>query len=224
MTVSHDHRRFSGKAPAGAGARAADGANASGPPSRPRSRRTLLLLLAVCIAPVLASYFTYYVIQPTGGSTNYGTLITPQRPIPSTLALRNDAGQVVAMPTLKGKWLMLSVDASACDGRCLQKLYYMRQVRLTQNAERDRVQVLWLRTDDQPVPQKIRDAYGDARFYVADAAALRAWLQPANGDAIDRHIYLVDPNGNLMMRFPDNPDPSRIKRDLTRLLKWSGIG
>lgn len=191
---------------------------------KPRSRRTLVLLLTVCVAPVLASYFTYYVIKPTGGSTNYGALIAPQRPLPSTLALRNDAGQVVAMPTLKGKWLMLSVDASACDGRCLQKLYYMRQVRLTQNTERDRVQVLWLRTDDQPVPQKIRDAYGDAQFYVADAAALDAWLQPATGDSIDRHIYLVDPNGNLMMRFPDNPDPSRIKQDLTRLLKWSGIG
>ncbi|MGI4859806.1 MAG: SCO family protein [Janthinobacterium lividum] len=219
MTLAND-RRSAGNTVTG---RTGEGDRRAVAP-KARGRWTLVLLLAVCIAPVLASYFTYYVIKPAGGSTNYGSLIAPQRPLPSTLALRNDAGQVVAMPTLKGKWLMLSVDASACDGRCLQKLYYMRQVRLTQNTERDRVQVVWLRTDDRPVPQKIRDAYGDAQFYVADAAALGAWLRPARGDSIERHIYLVDPNGNLMMQFPDDPDPSRIKQDLTRLLKWSGIG
>lgn len=196
-----------------------------------RSRRTLFLLLAVCIAPVLASYFTYYVVKPKGAATNYGTLIEPQRPIPSSLAVRNDEGQIIAMPTLKGKWLMISVDASACDGRCLQKLYYMRQVRETQGAEKDRVEAVWLRTDDQPVPEAIRKAYGGTQFYVAEAHALADWLPVDAGgavansdDGIDDHIYLVDPNGNLMMRFPKNPDPSKIKQDLTKLLKWSGIG
>ena len=38
------------------------------------------------------------------------------------------------------------------------------------------------------------------------------------------HIYLVDPLGNLMLRFPRDPDPSRMIKDLQRLLRYSRIG
>ena len=40
----------------------------------------------------------------------------------------------------------------------------------------------------------------------------------------DKGIYLVDPLGHVMMRFPDDPDPSRMKKDLGKLLKWSRVG
>ena len=46
---------------------------------------------------------------------------------------------------------------------------------------------------------------------------------PAAG-AITNHIYVIDPLGNLMMRFPRDPDPSRMLEDLQRLLKVSRIG
>ena len=53
--------------------------------------------------------------------------------------------------------------------------------------------------------------------------ALLAASFPAERSASD-HIYLVDPLGNLMMRFPREPDPSRVIKDLQRLLKASGFG
>jgi hypothetical protein len=74
------------------------------------------------------------------------------------------------------------------------------------------------------VPEVVRQAYGDTRVLVADPAALGAWLPPGPGTSLNQHIFLIDPNGNLMMRFPNNPDPGKIKNDLTKLLKWSGIG
>ena len=40
------------------------------------------------------------------------------------------------------------------------------------------------------------------------------------GSAAD-HIFVVDPLGHLMMRFPPNPDPSRMLKDLSRLLRQS---
>jgi cytochrome oxidase Cu insertion factor (SCO1/SenC/PrrC family) len=187
-------------------------------------RWTLLLIALVCGAPIAISYFTYYVIKPKGGTTSYGALIEPQRTIPSTLMVTGDDGREVPLASLKGRWLMISVNGGACDEACVKKLYFMRQVRATQGQERERVVTVWLRTDDASVPAVVKTAYPDTRMLRADPASVAAWL-PATGTTKDTdHIFLVDPNGNLMMRFPANPDPSKIKQDVTKLLKWSNIG
>jgi cytochrome oxidase Cu insertion factor (SCO1/SenC/PrrC family) len=189
-----------------------------------RGRWMLLLIALICGAPIALSYFTYYVIKPKGGSTSYGTLIEPQRTIPSALTVTGDDGHEVPLDSLRGRWLMISVDGSACNEACVQKLYFMRQVRATQGAERERVLTVWLRTDDAGVPAVVRSAYPDTRVLRADPASLAAWLPATDATHDTDHIYLVDPNGNLMMRFPAHPDPSKIKQDVTKLLKWSRIG
>lgn len=189
-----------------------------------RGRWMVLLIALVCAAPVIASYLAYYVFKPAGGRTNYGTLIEPQRPIAETLIVKDEAGKPMKLASLRGRWLMIVVDGSACDDACATKLYFMRQVRATQAGERERVQTIWLRTDANPVPAAIKAAYPDTQMLVADPAALAAWLPAQPDTRMTDHIYLVDPNGNLMMRFPKSPDPSKIKADVTKLLKWSSIG
>jgi len=42
--------------------------------------------------------------------------------------------------------------------------------------------------------------------------------------SVSDHIYLVDPLGNLMMRFPREADPSRVIKDIQRLLRASSFG
>jgi cytochrome oxidase Cu insertion factor (SCO1/SenC/PrrC family) len=189
-----------------------------------RGRWTLLLIAVVCLAPIAISYFMYYVVKPKGGTTNYGALIEPQRPIPDGLTATDANGHTVALDTLRGRWLMISVDGGACGQPCVTKLYYMRQVRATQGEERERIVTVWLRTDGAPVAEVLKTAYPDTRMLRADPAALAQWLPATNATKDTDHIYLVDPNGNLMMRFPANPDPSKIKSDITKLLKWSRIG
>ncbi len=189
-----------------------------------RGRWMLFLIALICGAPIAISYFTYYVIKPKGGSTSYGALIEPQRTIPSSLMVTGDDGREVPLASLRGRWLMISVDGGACDEACVHKLYFMRQVRATQGAERERVVTVWLRSDDANVPAVVRSAYPDTRMLRADGAAVAAWLPATDTTKDTDHIYLVDPNGNLMMRFPDHPDPSKIKQDVTKLLKWSSIG
>ncbi len=202
--------------------RASGRARAAG--SWQRGRWTLLLLALVCAAPAIAAYFLYYVVRPSGGTTNYGALIEPQRPIPAGLVVTGEGGARMPLASLRGRWLLVSVDGSACDKACVTKLYFMRQVRAAQGLERGRVVEVWLRTDAGPVAPVIRHAYPDTRMLVADPAQLAAWLPVDAGTQLGDHIFIVDPNGNLMMRFPKNPDPSRIRVDVTKLLKWSGIG
>ena len=99
----------------------------------------LLLLALVCAAPVIASYLMYYVFKPTGGTTSYGALIEPQRPIPGELMVTDEKGQPMPLTALRGKWLMVIVNGSDCNEQCATRLYFMRQVRALQSAERERV-------------------------------------------------------------------------------------
>ncbi len=189
-----------------------------------RGRWVVLALFLICAAPVIASYFTYYVIKPRGGSTNYGALIDPQRPIPPTLTGTDERGREVALASLRGVWLLVMENGSLCDDACARKLYFMRQVRATQGGERQRITMVWLRSDAGSVDAKLLAAYPDTRRFIVDPAAVEAWLPADKGTQARDHIYLVDPSGNLMMRFPKDPDPSKIKNDMTKLLKWSSIG
>lgn len=197
---------------------------ASRPASHWRRYRTLYLLLAVCVAPVLASYTAYYLLPPSG-RTNYGTLVEPQRPLPA-LSLRRLDGTAVQAASLRGSWLMVQVDGGACDAACEQKLWKMRQVRLTTGKDADRVQRLWLIVDEAPLATLVMREYDGTLFLRARADELAAFLPlPAEPEAgLAGPIWLIDPLGNLMLRWPKDADPSRMKKDLIKLLKTSKIG
>lgn len=188
-----------------------------------RARLTMLLVLLVCAAPVIASYFTYFVIRPQG-RTNYGTLITPTRSIPADLGLRTLAGQPVDSASLKGQWLLMVVGPSTCDAACDRRLFMQRQLREMLGKDSGRLDKVWLITDGgQPAPALLAAAQAAPalRIFHADTAAVSRWLAPAAGHALPDHLYLVDPMGEWMMRMPAEPDPARVKRDLERLMRAS---
>jgi hypothetical protein len=187
-----------------------------------RGRLKMLLVLLVCAAPVIASYFTYFVIRPQSRS-NYGTLVLPTRSLPD-LPLRGLDGAPVAARTLRGQWLLVAVGPSACDAECDKRLFMQRQLREMLGKERDRLDKVWFITDEGPLAPQLRAAVqaGPALTVLrVDRAALARWLEPAPGHALDEHLYIVDPMGEWMMRVPPQPEPGRVKRDLDRLLRAS---
>lgn len=193
------------------------------PEVKKRTHWTLFLVIAVCAAPMILSYFTYYVIKPQG-RTNYGDLIDPRAyPIPE-LGITTLDGQPASLKDYEGKWIMLQADAAACPKRCTDKLLWQRQVRLTQGKDMDRIERVWLVTDDQPLETVLMKEYDGTHILRVDAGKLSAWLPVEQGTAAADHIYMIDPLGNLMMRFPKDPDPNKIKKDITKLLKASRIG
>lgn len=198
-------------------------------PERPRdARRTragrikLLLVLLACAAPVLASYYTYYVLRPQG-RTNYGDLIQPSRSLPA-LPLRTLDGQPLDAAALRGQWLLLALGPAECSAECQKRLYLQRQLREMLGRERDRIDKIWLVTDDAELSAPLRAALAadpSLRVLRVPHDALAGWLQAQPGHALDEHLYLVDPMGEWMMRVPANPQPARVKRDLERLLRAS---
>ena len=185
-------------------------------------RLKMPLIWAVCAAPVVASYLSYYVVKPQG-RINHGTLITPPKPMAAEpgLAFTDLQGQAVAPQALQGQWLLVSVAGGACDAACERQLYLQRQLREVLGRDKDRVDRVWLIPDQAEVRPALLPALAQAWTLRVDAARLSQWLQADAGQTLSSHLYLVDPRGDWMMRFPADADPVRIKKDLMRLLKAS---
>ena len=185
-------------------------------------RLKMLAVLAVCAAPVIASYVAYYVVRPDARS-NYGQLVQPSRSLPE-LELTDLEGRRVPSRSLLGQWLLVAVGPAGCDAACEKRLFAQRQLREMLGRERDRLDKVWLVTDRAPLRETLRAALTAAPATTvlrADGAAISAWLAPENGHAIEDHLYVVDPMGEWMMRMPVDADPAKVKRDLERLLRAS---
>jgi hypothetical protein len=188
-----------------------------------QGRLRMLLVLAVCAAPVIASYLTYFFIRPDTRS-NYGQLVLPTRSLPEDLALTRLDGTAVAARSLRGQWLLVAVGPATCDAACDQRLFAQRQFREMLGRERERVDKVWLITDKAPLSPALAAAIAAKPEVTAlrvDPQALGRWLAPAAGQALPDHLYIVDPMGEWMMRLPSQPDPGKTKRDLERLLRAS---
>jgi len=173
------------------------------PEARRRSRRTLLLIAAVSIAPVVASYTAYYLF-PRDKQVNYGELL-PTRAAP-------DAG---ALAEFKGRWVVVLSSPGACDASCKAALYATRQARTIQGREMERVARVWLASDAAAPDPALLSEHPDL---AVRPGTLDAW--PEGGG----RIYLVDPLGNLVLAWPREPDIKKMAQDLGRLLKASRIG
>ena len=204
-------------------------------------RLKMLLLFLVCAAPVVASYVTFYFVKPDQ-RINYGELLEV-KPLPDAALTLLD-GKPFKLSEFNGKWLLLTLDGGECADACTKKLYNMRQVRTALGKDRDRVERAWIITDDaQLSTMTMREYDGTRMLRTRDSALLRAfpaaamavngatnatnnatnYANSAKGIPSD-HIYLIDPLGNLVLRFPKNEEPARMKKDLDRLLKYSRIG
>lgn len=186
-------------------------------------RLKMFAVLAVCAAPVVASYLTYFVIKPEG-RTNYGTLIQPTHSMPPALPLHTLDGQPVQAASLKGQWLLVVAGPSACAADCEQRLYAQRQLREMLGRERDRLDKVWLITDAGALAPPLLAALQTqpaVTLLRTDAGALAGWLAPAAGQQLEQHLYVVDPMGEWMMRFPVDFQPGKVKRDLEKLLRAS---
>jgi hypothetical protein len=187
-------------------------------------RWKMLVVLLICASPVIASYFMYYVVRPEG-RRNFGALVEPQRPLPDMVSTALDA-KPTNLRSLKGQWLLISVSQGACDEACARHLYLQRQLREGLGKEKDRLDWVWLVSDAAPVADALKPALKEATVLRVASADLAQWLAPEAGHVLSEHLYLVDPLGNWMMRFPANLQTQaapQVKRDLERLMRASSF-
>jgi cytochrome oxidase Cu insertion factor (SCO1/SenC/PrrC family) len=188
------------------------------PARRRKARRTLVLLALICAAPVVASYVAYYWWRPET-RTNYGELLAPGAV--AQIAGAGLDGAPFQLSELQGRWVLLLAESASCESRCERMLYATRQARTIQGREQDRVvRVLLLPTYASAPSTELLASHPGMIVVRGDS---RQW-QLLPGEAADAKVYLVDPRGNLVLRYPADPDIRGLAKDLERLLRASRIG
>lgn len=184
-------------------------------PAAGKGRRTLFLIGLLALAPIVASYVVYYLF-PREQRVNYGTLLATV-PAPAIEGTRAD-GSRFRLEDLRGRWVLLGGGGGDCDRACERSLYATRQARTMQGKDQDRIVRAWFVAGDTLPAAALLAQHPDLIVVRVAGTA----LDPLPGGA--GAIYLVDPLGNLVLRYPDDPDIRGIANDLTRLLKTSRIG
>jgi hypothetical protein len=184
----------------------------------PGPRGKLALLVALFALPIVASVATYLFVRPAP-TGNYGELLLPPRAITTQAFERLDAGRLT-FAQLAGKWVLVTSDSGDCAAACVTKLVTLRQVRLALGRNAGRVERVLVIDDTRP---PVREALAPFEGMVV-AITPRGLALPAGAGNDRAHVYLVDPNGNVMMRWPAEAEFRGMLKDLERLLKASQIG
>lgn len=196
---------------------------------RARNLRTLALLAALFLVPLVTAFFTYY---GTGwrpaGRVNHGRLITPVRPLPAIALLRvrlDGAADAAAEGVVwRGRWSLVYLGDGGCDAACREALYVIRQTRLLLNNDMTRVQRVFLVTAGCCAREFLSREHPG--LVVLDAAGPAAQSLVREFSAADRTrtVFIVDPLGNLILRYDARSDPHGLLEDLRKLLRLSHIG
>jgi hypothetical protein len=158
-------------------------------------------------------YFSDVSWQPTG-STEHGELITPPRPLADVSLNDSDA-------QFRKIWSLVVVTGNDCPEECIIALENIRQVRLSLGPKIPRFQTVLLYMDDAPL--KDIPMAEHPKLIVADPE-VTAGLLDTFGPYENGEVFMVDPLGNLMMRYASGTEMGDIRKDIAHLLKLSGIG
>lgn len=191
-----------------------------------KNRTFLLFLIALFGLPLALAWLLVGYWQP-GSTVNHGELLTPAQPV-SHLQIRQNNGQMLTTDFLKGHWTLAYL-ATACEERCKKNLYHMRQVRLALGKDMERVQTLYMHTAtlNDEVRRWLEQQHPALKEGIADAQTLNFFqhvFPKQDTTGLGEWIYMIDPLGNLFIRYGTNEDPKGILEDLERLLKYSKIG
>lgn len=193
------------------------------------ARQKLVLLFLIASLPVVTAALVYFLLRPQGHA-GLGQIITPAQAVGSAQGV-DMAGQNMRLEVLRGQWLLVSVADGACSADCEKRLFMQRQLHAMLGGETRRVDKVWLLNDQLPVAEPLRAALHDVTVLRVAPPTLQSWLPAPTGTAQTDYLYVVDPLGNTVMRFPAVMDAAQVRlalRDLARVLRatasWDGPG
>lgn len=207
---------------------------ASTPAKLNKSRVTLILVFLTCALPIVAAFYLYFFNKPDG-TNNYGTILDPQVNV-STDVFKNINGDDFTMKQVADKWVLIQVINSECDEVCQNTMYFQRQARASKGKEQGRIERVVFVTDDGPLETLLLRQFPDVHFVRASETQLQSWLPLQQGivgnkgsadiGTVRDHVFVADPLGHVMMRFPPNNTLQfdKFRKDVSRLLWASNIG
>jgi hypothetical protein len=177
-------------------------------------RRVLLVLIALFSLPLTAAFILYYGVgwRPAGNSS-HGQLLEPVRALPA------------GAEPLREKWALIYVGDGRCDTDCRTALVFARQTRLSLNQEMTRVNRALLATDNCcDLAYLDKEHAGIKVFDVSEPGQRGDLLKALPATDLNHSLFVIDPLGNIVMRYDVRNDPHGLLDDMKKLLKLSSIG
>ncbi|GMR06440.1 MAG: cytochrome c oxidase subunit I [Gammaproteobacteria bacterium] len=184
---------------------------------------TIWFVVLAFVAPVALAYLMFFYGNITSFS-NHGEILSPVVDI-TTLKLKDEKGKIIPEKALRYKWRLISFVDENCDESCNARLYDVRQIHkaLGKNQHRVLRVIVHLKPPVEELTRLIKKEYPNALIMYGDEKVITSAL----GDSAGIHenvIYIMDPMGNIMMRFTQDQTKKDFLKDLGRLLKVSQIG
>ena len=191
-----------------------------------RNPYTPWFVVAAFVVPVVAAYILFFLGVTPPAYSNKGELLAPVVDIES-FALTDAENQPIKRDDIIiHRWHMILFAGSRCDDACNEALYKMRQINIAvgKNAPRVRHTVVHYAPPDEAFSALIEQEYPDARRVYTNSQSVEAALQQVGAEFRSNEIYLMDPLGNIMLRFTQDQSYKDLMHDLNKLLKVSQIG
>ena len=184
--------------------------------------KTVPAVLALFLAPIVIAVLlnSQWLDWRPGSTRNHGELLEPAVRLPE-FEVESASGVPVSRATLEGQWQLMHYRSAGCDEACLEDIYWLRQARLAQDRHVPEIGLLLVtpgQIDAEGLAQ-IRDLSDAFRVLQGEAGSA---LLPALPDAgLEAISYIVDPNGHIILRYPQDADFNGLRKDLSRLLTWT---
>lgn len=190
---------------------------------RRRNLRTVGALSALFLVPLAGAFVLFYGVGWSPGThVNHGELIVPARPLPAVSLPSADTRHPVPN-VFTERWALVYVGDGHCDRACRFALYLMSSARLDLGHDASRVERVFLLTGGCCGAALAKQYPGMIVLDATGSAAVKLLGSFPRTDR-DTSIFVVDPLGNLMMRYDSTHDPMGLVEDLQRLLRLSQIG
>lgn len=193
-----------------------------------KNNTTLWVMVFLFGLPYIAAFYYYFNRADIDLITsNYGTIITPARPIPDFNLTKLDDSEF-KLSSLKGKWVLFSIGSSSCKQDCVDNLYKIRQIKKAVGQEYKRITKLFFlkdKTNIESFKLLLKDYHG-VDVIIPSGNEYNNYLSNFlyKGIELEDSIFIIDPLGNYMMVYPKGADASKMLKDIERLLKVSKIG
>lgn len=189
--------------------------------TRVANRKPFLWVMLLSASPFVLATLFYLFWKPVTINT-VGVFLAPKAALTAP-DLRDIGGLPASLQQSRGRWLLLMATQKRCETVCISTLYRIRQVRAAQGQYMDRIQRVWLATSGDDGEYRNAEADGVAVRFDPEGQLLDQL--PVGEAGLDGAVYLIDPNGNLVMRYDATVDPVKMIREITRIIKINnGLG
>lgn len=192
-----------------------------------RNPYTVWFVVISFIAPVALAYIIFFFLE-VKSFTNHGEILNPIVHI-SSFKLEDTNDDIIPVEELTYKWRLISFLGKDCDQQCAERLHDTRQIHTSLGKDQHRLMRMFvhLQPAGEDLSNLITGTHPDVIQVNGDAEiVIKALGDNIRDDAgiSNNETYIMDPMGNVMMRFTQEQPNKDFLYDLKKLLKASQIG